>query len=116
MREANCSASCGRSEPSIRRHSTKFVKTLRLRSAPMDRFRPRSFPSLRSRRRSSTTGRRFPLDEVLDNVTHRSAGTGGVDTLASAADRAPVFEIADYGIVGNFFQVVSELVEAIRKA
>jgi len=28
------------------------------------------------------------LDEVLQNVQHRSAGTGGVDTLASAADRA----------------------------
>jgi YVTN family beta-propeller protein len=30
------------------------------------------------------------LDAVLDNVTHRSAGTGGVDTLTSAADRANV--------------------------
>jgi YVTN family beta-propeller protein len=30
------------------------------------------------------------LDDVLDNVTHRSAGTGGVDTLTSAADRAKV--------------------------
>ena len=30
------------------------------------------------------------LTEVLDNVTHRSAGTGGVDTLAAAADRAKV--------------------------
>jgi YVTN family beta-propeller protein len=28
------------------------------------------------------------LDDVLANVTHRSAGTGGVDTLTSAADRA----------------------------
>lgn len=27
------------------------------------------------------------LDDVLNNVTHRSAGTGGVDTLSSAADR-----------------------------
>jgi len=30
------------------------------------------------------------LDDVLDNVTHRSAGTGGVDTLTNAADRAKV--------------------------
>src|SRR2546430_13376620 len=30
------------------------------------------------------------LDEVMNNVTHRSAGTGGVDTLTSAADRAAV--------------------------
>ena len=30
------------------------------------------------------------LDEVLNNVSHRSAGTSGVDTLTSAADRARV--------------------------
>ena len=30
------------------------------------------------------------LDEVLQNVQHRSAGTGGVDTLTSASDRASV--------------------------
>jgi YVTN family beta-propeller protein len=30
------------------------------------------------------------LDEVLRNVTHRAAGTGGVDTLSNAADRAAV--------------------------
>jgi hypothetical protein len=30
------------------------------------------------------------LDEVLNNVTHRSSGTGGVDTLSSALDRANV--------------------------
>lgn len=28
------------------------------------------------------------LDAVMENVTHRSAGTGGVDTLSNAADRA----------------------------
>lgn len=30
------------------------------------------------------------LDQVMNNVTHRSAGTGGVDTLTNAADRARV--------------------------
>src|SRR5262249_12969168 len=30
------------------------------------------------------------LEDVLANVTHRASGTGGVDTLASAADRAKV--------------------------
>ncbi len=30
------------------------------------------------------------LDEVLNNVTHRSSGTGGVDTLSSTSDRAKV--------------------------
>lgn len=30
------------------------------------------------------------LDQVMANVTHRSAGTGGVDTLSNAADRAKI--------------------------
>jgi len=30
------------------------------------------------------------LSQVLDNVTHRSAGTGGVDTLSNLADRAKI--------------------------
>jgi hypothetical protein len=32
------------------------------------------------------------LSGVLDNVTHRSAGSGGVDTLSNAADRDKVVQ------------------------
>jgi YVTN family beta-propeller protein len=35
-------------------------------------------------------GQALSLNEVLNNVTHRSSGTGGVDTLTNAADRAKV--------------------------
>lgn len=35
-------------------------------------------------------GAALSLDEVMQNVLHRSAGTGGVDTLSNAADRARV--------------------------
>jgi YVTN family beta-propeller protein len=35
-------------------------------------------------------GAAVTLDQVLDNVTHRSAGTSGVDTLTNAADRAKI--------------------------
>jgi len=33
------------------------------------------------------SGSALTLNEVLNNVTHRSAGTGGVDTLSNSADR-----------------------------
>ena len=36
------------------------------------------------------SGAALTFDEVLLNVTHRSAGTGGVDTLTNASDRAKV--------------------------
>jgi mono/diheme cytochrome c family protein len=35
-------------------------------------------------------GQALSLDEVLNNVTHRSAGTGGVDILTNPADRAKI--------------------------
>lgn len=35
-------------------------------------------------------GRAASLGEVLQNVAHRSAGTGGVDTLTNASDRARI--------------------------
>jgi hypothetical protein len=36
------------------------------------------------------SGAALTLDAVLQNVTHRSAGTGGVDTLTNASDRRAV--------------------------
>ncbi len=33
------------------------------------------------------SGAALTLDEVLNNVTHRSAGAAGVDTLSNSTDR-----------------------------
>lgn len=41
-------------------------------------------------RRFLHNGAAASLTEVLNNVTHRSAGTSGVDTLSNAADRAKI--------------------------
>ena len=38
------------------------------------------------------TYRPYLLDDVMNNVTHRSAGTSGVDTLTNPADRAKVVQ------------------------
>lgn len=46
-----------------------------------------AFPQTFLHNGSATT-----LGEVLDNVSHRSAGTGGVDVLSNAADRAAVIQ------------------------
>jgi cytochrome c peroxidase len=35
------------------------------------------------------------LGEVLDNVVHRSAGTGGVDTISNPADREAIVRFLD---------------------
>lgn len=37
-------------------------------------------------------GAAISLDEVLNSVSHRSAGTSGVDTLSSPADRSKIVE------------------------
>ncbi len=56
-----------------------------------DGFVPPSLLSLHAFPRTFLhNGALTSLDQVLDNITHRSAGTGGVDTLTSAADRAKV--------------------------
>ena len=76
---------------SIRRRSTRFARTA---AAPLgaDGFAPPSLlsivrvpedvPPQRRRRLAST--------RCWTNVTHRSAGTAGVDTLTNAADRAKI--------------------------
>jgi hypothetical protein len=54
-----------------------------------DGYNPPSLLGVFANRDSFLHNGRFQsLGEVLDNVTHRSAGTGGVDTLTNPSDRA----------------------------
>jgi len=53
-------------------------------------FNPPSLFSVHETAPYLHSGAAQTLEDVLQNVTHRSAGTGGVDTLSNAADRARI--------------------------
>jgi YVTN family beta-propeller protein len=56
-----------------------------------DGFAPPTLLSIHAFPRSFLhNGAAGSLDDVLNNVTHRSAGTSGVDTLSNAADRSKI--------------------------
>lgn len=68
-----------------------FFNEVRQNAAPplgADGFVPPSLLATFARTPYLHNGSVGTLDEVLNNVTHRSAGTAGVDTLTNPADRA----------------------------
>jgi YVTN family beta-propeller protein len=67
-----------------------FANEVRQNGAPSigaDGFVPPSLLSVFASHTFLHNGAALSLGAVLENVTHRSAGTGGVDTLTSPADR-----------------------------
>ncbi len=73
-----------------------FVNEVRQNAAPpfgADGFVPPSLLSIHAFPQTFFhNGVAISLDQVMNNVTHRSAGTGGVDTLTNAADRAKLVQ------------------------
>jgi CxxC motif-containing protein (DUF1111 family) len=71
-----------------------FFNEVRANGAPplgADGFNPQSLLAVFAHPDSFLhNGRALTLDDVLQNVQHRSAGTSGVDTLTNPADRAAV--------------------------
>ena len=87
----------GKSSANLRNVGTfdpAFFNEVRQNAAPplgADGFVPPSLLSLFAFPQTFFhNGAAASLDAVMAHVTHRSAGTGGVDTLTNAADRAKV--------------------------
>ena len=85
--------SCARWAPSTRAHTCNEIRQNAAPPLGADGFVPPSLLSIHAFPQTFFhNGAAISLDEVMNNVTHRSAGTGGVDTLSAAADRAKVVQ------------------------
>src|SRR5262249_32691464 len=81
------STNCGTWERSARPSSTKGGRTERLPSDPAGFVPPSLLSIFATAEPFFHNGAAATLTEVMENVTHRSAGTGGVDVLSNPADR-----------------------------